>query len=104
MSFKVPGDDITAAGFLAAGITVFGVTGIIVGVRVYTSYVYTKHLFLDDYMAVFAWAIQVVNFGMYIEFFRYLENIATTPIFELTQVAATTFYCPLQVKVAVQPG
>jgi hypothetical protein len=85
MSFRLPGDDVTAGGFLAAGITVFGVTGIIVGVRVYNSYGYTKQLFLDDYLAVFAWVLQVVNFGMYIELFIYLERIATTPIREFTQ-------------------
>lgn len=90
MSFKPIG--MTAAGFLAAGITVFGATGIIVSVRIHNSYVYAKRLFLDDCkwchrylwsivtqtitdtsvidLAVFAWILQVVNFGVYIELFR----------------------------------
>lgn len=85
MSFKLPGDDVSAAGFLAAGITVFGVTGIMVGIRVYNSHVYSKHFFLDDYLAVFAWIFQVVNFGVYIQLFLYLERIATTPLREFTQ-------------------
>lgn len=92
MSFKPIGNDVTAAEFLAAGITVFGATGIIVGVRIHNSYVYAKHIFLDDCrwchrylwrlvtrivtdtfvidLAVFAWILQVVNFGVYIELFR----------------------------------
>lgn len=82
----------TASEFLAAGITVFGATGIIVAVRIHNSYVYAKHIFLDDCkwchrylwtlvtrtitdtsvidLAVFAWILQVVNFGVYIELFR----------------------------------
>lgn len=92
MSFKPIGNDVTAGEFLAAGITVFGATGIIVGVRIHNSYVHAKHLFLDDCkwchrylwslvtriitdtsmidLAVFAWILQVVNFGVYIELFR----------------------------------
>lgn len=92
MSFTPIGNDVTAAGFLAAGITVFGATGIIVGVRIHNSYVYAKHLFLDDCkrchrylwnlvtqiitdtsvidLAVFAWMLQVANFGVYIQLFR----------------------------------
>ncbi|KAK7715659.1 hypothetical protein SLS63_011335 [Diaporthe eres] len=90
MSFKPIGNDVTAAEFLAAGITVFGATGIIVSVRIHNSYVYAKHLFLDDYLAVFAWIVQVVNFGVYIELFLYLEHIATTPIRQFTQVMPPT--------------
>ncbi|KAI0546093.1 hypothetical protein F4679DRAFT_438446 [Xylaria curta] len=67
MSFTLPGGQITAAGFLAAGITVFGVTGLFVIIRLVNSFGYSKQLFADDYLAVFAWALQAVNFGLYIQ-------------------------------------
>lgn len=48
MSFKPLGNDVTAAEFLAAAISVFGTTGVVVGIRVYNSWVYNKRLFMDD--------------------------------------------------------
>ncbi|KAI2606724.1 hypothetical protein GGR54DRAFT_405516 [Hypoxylon sp. NC1633] len=85
MSFKLPGDEISSAGFLAAGITIFGGTGLFVVIRVLNSLGYSKQLFLDDYLAVFAWVLQVVNFGVYIQLFLYLEDLATIPFRQFTQ-------------------
>ncbi|KAJ8123108.1 hypothetical protein ONZ43_g862 [Nemania bipapillata] len=77
MLFALPGNEVTAAGFLTAGIVVFGVTGIFVIIRLINSFGYSKHLYADDYLAVFAWALQAVNFGVYI---KLLLNIADTTI------------------------
>ncbi|KAI0971689.1 hypothetical protein F4678DRAFT_472207 [Xylaria arbuscula] len=77
MLFSLQGNEVTAAGFLAAGIVVFSVTGIFVIIRLINSFGYAKHLYADDYLAVFAWALQAVNFGVYI---KLLLNIADTSI------------------------
>ncbi|KAI0870671.1 hypothetical protein GGS24DRAFT_504563 [Hypoxylon argillaceum] len=67
MSFPVPGGEITSGGFLAAGIVTFGITGLVVITRICNSYGYAGKLFADDYLAVFAWAFQAVNFGFYVK-------------------------------------
>ncbi|KAI3317920.1 hypothetical protein HD806DRAFT_513651 [Xylariaceae sp. AK1471] len=79
MYFTLPGDQITAEGFLAAGITVFGVTGIFVIIRLVNSFGYTKHLYADDYLAVFAWALQAVNFGLYIKLILTAADTTISP-------------------------
>ncbi|KAI8953720.1 hypothetical protein F4801DRAFT_106418 [Xylaria longipes] len=80
MSFTLPGGQITAAGFLAAGITVFGVTGIFVIIRLVNSFGYSKQLFADDYLAVLAWALQAVNFGLYIKLVMNITHLSDLSI------------------------
>ncbi|KAI1172622.1 hypothetical protein F4777DRAFT_601394 [Nemania sp. FL0916] len=92
MLFTLPGNAITAAGFIAASVTVFVVTAVFVTIRVINGLTYSKQLFADDYLAIFALALQIVNFGLYIKLNINIANIANITVREFSQFLIAEAY------------